>query len=59
MWRRIRSLVISLGVGLVFSFVLGLVGASGARAGPVALWGAHEGEVVNAAWGSLVVEPPG
>ncbi len=26
-WRRITSIVISLGVGLVFSFVLGLVGA--------------------------------
>ena len=32
MRRRIRSIVISLGVGLVFSFVLGLVGARPARA---------------------------
>ena len=31
-WRRIRSIAISLGVGLVFSVVLGLVGARPARA---------------------------
>ncbi len=32
LWRRIRSIVISLGVGLVFSVVVGLVGARPARA---------------------------
>ena len=32
MWHRIRSIFVSLGVGLVFGFVVGLVGARPAHA---------------------------